>query len=105
MSTVAHQRAGAPPGRRALLVRTVRTSADTLSLKTPRLHHRTEADVLARWQNRQAETKRNRTDRSFLVPKAEIAGNDYDLSINRYKEVEYDAVAIGQPFRILLWMA
>ena len=29
---------------------------------------------------------------SFLVPKAEIAGNDYDLSINRYKEVEYDAV-------------
>ena len=35
------------------------------------------------------------------MPKAEIAGNDYDLSINRYKEVEYEAVehdsAAGDP--------
>ena len=46
------------------------------------------ADILARWQNRKEEAQAGiRTDQSFLVPKAEIAGNDYDLSINRYKEV------------------
>ena len=42
-----------------------------------------------------------RTDQSFLVPKAEIAGNDYDLSINRYKEVEYEAVEYDPPKVIL----
>ena len=45
--------------------------------------------------------KRARTDQSFLVPKAEIAGNDYDLSINRYKEVEYEAVEYDPPKVIL----
>ena len=58
-------------------------------------------DILARWQNREAELKRARTDQSFLVPKAEIAGNDYDLSINRYKEVEYEAVEYDPPTAIL----
>ena len=35
------------------------------------------------------------------MPKAEIAGNDYDLSINRYKEVEYEAVEYDTPKVIL----
>ena len=47
------------------------------------------------------ERKRARTDQSFLVPKAEIADNDYDLSINRYKEVEYEAVEYDPPKVIL----
>ena len=59
------------------------------------------ADILARWRNREAERKRARTDQSFLVPKAEIAGNEYDLSINRYKEVEYAAVEYDPPNVIL----
>ena len=46
-------------------------------------------------------TKRARTDQSFLVPKGEIAGNDYDLSINRYKEVEYEAVEYDPPMVIM----
>lgn len=58
-------------------------------------------DILTRWQNRDVETDRKRTDRSFLVPKEEIAGNDYDLSINRYKEVEYEAVEYDPPAMIL----
>jgi len=33
-----------------------------------------------------------RTAKSFLVPKAEIVENDYDLSINKYKQTEYKAV-------------
>ena len=35
------------------------------------------------------------------MPKAEIAGNDYDLSINRYKDVEYEAVKYDPPNVIL----
>ena len=58
-------------------------------------------DILSRWQNRAAETERQRTDQSFLVPGAEIIGNDYDLSINRYKEVEYEAVDHDPP-RVIL---
>ncbi|MBN8728107.1 MAG: SAM-dependent DNA methyltransferase [Xanthomonadales bacterium] len=58
-------------------------------------------DILKRWQHRKAEAKRVRTEQSFLVPKAEIAGNDYDLSINRYKEVVHEAVAYDPPKKIL----
>lgn len=43
-------------------------------------------DVLARWQDRGSERDRARTDKSFLVPKADIVAEGYDLSINRYKE-------------------
>ena len=31
------------------------------------------------------------------MPKAEIADNDYDLSINRYKEVDYETVEYDLP--------
>ena len=45
-------------------------------------------DVLARWtQRNSSELARDRTDQSFCVPKGDIVGNNYDLSINRYKEV------------------
>ena len=78
--------------------------ADGYSLddkRTPQPEKSDLADILARWRNRKAERKRARTDQSFLVPKAEIAGNEYDLSINRYKEVEYEAVEYDPPKMIL----
>ena len=49
-------------------------------------------DVLARWQNLDAERDRARTDKSFLVPKADIVTEGYDLSINRYKEIVHEEV-------------
>lgn len=49
-------------------------------------------DIIERFKNRDAEADRKRTDKSFLVPKKEIVDNDYDLSINKYKEIEYVAV-------------
>jgi type I restriction enzyme M protein len=62
-------------------------------------------DILKRWQGLQedgkAEAQRERTEQSFLVPKEEIASNDYDLSINRYKEVVYEAVEYDPPGMIL----
>lgn len=58
-------------------------------------------DVLKRWQNRDGEAERARTQQSFLVPKSEIAENDYDLSINRYKEIVYEEVEYDPPKQIL----
>ena len=78
--------------------------ADGYSLddkRTPQPEKSNLADILARWRNREAERKRARTDQSFFVPKTEIVGNDYDLSINRYKEVEYEAVEYDRPAVIL----
>ena len=78
--------------------------ADGYSLddkRTPQPEKSDLADILARWRDREPEQKRARTDQSFLVPRADIAGNDYDLSINRYKEVEYDAVEYDPPVLII----
>ena len=47
-------------------------------------------DILKRWDNLKAESKRERSDKSFMVPVKEIKDNNYDLSINRYKEVVYE---------------
>ncbi len=82
--------------------------ADGYSLdkkRTPQPDKSDLADILARWGKRKAEKKRARTDPSFLVPKAEIADNDYDLSINRYKEVVYEAVEYDPPKVILKRLA
>ncbi len=49
-------------------------------------------DILARFKNLEGEKDRQRTEKSFLVPKDEIVGNDYDLSINKYKQTEYKLV-------------
>lgn len=46
-------------------------------------------DIIERFKNLDAEKDRKRTEQSFFVPKEEIANNDYDLSINKYKEIEY----------------
>jgi len=63
-------------------------------------------DVLARWQQRNSsERERPRTAQSFCVPKADIAAQGYDLSLNRYKEVVHEAVNYPPPKEILaeLW--
>ena len=78
--------------------------ADGYSLddkRTPQPEKSDLGDILARWTNREAERKRARTVQSFLVPKAEIAGNGYDLSINRYKELENEVVEYDPPKVIL----
>ncbi|MFY9975228.1 MAG: class I SAM-dependent DNA methyltransferase [Chromatiaceae bacterium] len=94
--------------------------ADGFSLddkRTPQPDRSDLPDILARWRSlkspspsggegrAEGEAERQRTDRSFLVPKDEIAGNDYDLSINRYKEVEYEAVEHDSPREILARLA
>ena len=58
-------------------------------------------DIVARFHNLEGETDRARTDKSFFVPKDEIVGNDYDLSINKYKQTEYKAVQYAPTSEIL----
>lgn len=54
-------------------------------------------DIIARFNNLEKEDDRKRTEKSFLVPKDEIVANDYDLSINKYKEIEYEEVEYASP--------
>lgn len=57
-------------------------------------------DILARFGSTD-ESARKRTEQSFLVPKSEIQSNDYDLSINRYKEIVYEEVVYDPPAEII----
>lgn len=58
-------------------------------------------DILARWSNLADEMKRVRSEKSFMVSKAEIVGKDYDLSINKYKEVVYEKEDLPPPHQLL----
>jgi type I restriction enzyme M protein len=54
-------------------------------------------DVVKRWTERDPEKDTDRTAKAFFVPRSEIEANKHDLSINRYKKVEYDEVKYESP--------
>lgn len=58
-------------------------------------------DILARFHNLENEAGRLPTEQSFLIDKSAIEANDYDLSINRYKEVVYEKVEYDPPAVIM----
>lgn len=58
-------------------------------------------DIIRRFHHLDAELERKRTEQSFMVPKEDIMENDYDLSINKYKEVEYVPVEYPSTQEIL----
>ena len=58
-------------------------------------------DVVNRFLNPDKEQERTRKDQSFFVPVDEIRQNDYDLSINKYKEVEREKVEY-EPIKYIL---
>jgi type I restriction enzyme M protein len=58
-------------------------------------------DIVARFKNLAAEIGRSRTEQSFLVPKADIVANNYDLSINKYKQSTYVEENYPHPREIL----
>ena len=49
-------------------------------------------DIIAQFHDLDKEKDRQRTEKSFFVPRAEIVENGYDLSINKYKKTEYKPV-------------
>lgn len=58
-------------------------------------------DILERFHHLEAEAGRARTEQSFFVPKANIVANNYDLSINRYKEAVYEKAQYDSPAVIM----
>ena len=54
-------------------------------------------DIIARFGNLEGENERTRKEQSFLVPVEEIREKDYDLSINKYKEIEREVVVYEKP--------
>ena len=58
-------------------------------------------DIIERFKHLDNEIDRKRTEQSFFVDKEEIVKNDYDLSINKYKEVVYEKVEYPPTSEIL----
>jgi type I restriction enzyme M protein len=58
-------------------------------------------DIIQRFHNLKKEDKRTRTEQSFMVPLADLEAHDYDLSLNRYKEVVYEEIHYDEPKVIL----
>lgn len=58
-------------------------------------------DIVERFSNLDKEEDRKRTEQSFFVPVEEIRDNGYDLSINKYKEIEYEEIQYDSPSVIL----
>jgi type I restriction enzyme M protein len=63
-------------------------------------------DILARWHQRDGkERKSPRTAQSFCVPKADLVSEEYDLSLNRYKELVHEEVDHRKPQDIIASLA
>jgi type I restriction enzyme M protein len=69
--------------------------------RTPTPDNDDTEDIIARWQNLDQEKLRTRLDQSFFVPVDEIRANNYDLSINKYKEAVYEQKQYDAPNVIL----
>lgn len=78
--------------------------ADGYSLddKRQRIEQDDIPDIVERFGNLQEEGTRKRSDQSFLVGVEEIRDKGYDLSIKKYKEIEYEEIAYAHPREILL---
>ncbi len=90
--------------KRTALLPSEKLGATPLEVLSTQEHTRNNLpDVLARWKGRDgAERERPRTVQSFCVSKAEIAATgSYDLSLNRYKEMEHEEQIYAVPIDIL----
>ena len=58
-------------------------------------------DIIKRFHKLDGEKARERSEQSFLVPVEEIRKNSYDLSINKYKKIEYKPVEYPPTTEIL----
>ncbi len=79
-------------------------TADGMTLddkRTPTPDKNDISDIVARFHKLDEEKDRARTEKSFFVPKSEIVENNYDLSLNKYKKTEYQAVEYPSTKEIL----
>ena len=77
--------------------------ADGLSLddKRKEVEENDIPDLLENWHKRDSKQESDRKAKAFFVSKEEIEKEGYDLSINRYKEIEYEEVEYDPPKVIL----
>ena len=54
-------------------------------------------DIREKWFAREKAKRNDRKAKNFFVPVKEIRDNKYDLSINRYRETEYEAAQFDAP--------
>lgn len=58
-------------------------------------------DIIARYNNLENEANRTRKEQSFFVPKEEIVATGYDLTVNKYKEIERVKIEYEKPEIVL----
>ena len=74
--------------------------ADGFSLddkRTPQPEKNDIPDILKQFKNRLKNKPTDRKEKAFFVPFEEIKKNNYDLSISKYKEIEYEEVVYENP--------
>lgn len=70
----------------------MKSDGHTLDDKRQPIDDNDISDIIERFHNKEKEESRDRTEQSFLADKQEIVDNNYDLSINKYKKIEYVAI-------------
>ena len=77
--------------------------ADGYSLddKRDRIEANDLPDIVKEWKTRNKNANDDRKAKHFFVPVNEIIDNNYDLSINRYKEIDYTPPKYDKPEVIL----
>lgn len=73
----------------------------TLDVKRTPIEGSEVPDIEYRFEHLEEEFKRTRKEKSFMVPVQEIIDNDYDLSINKYREIEREVVHYRETSEIL----
>ncbi len=58
-------------------------------------------DIVEKYKARDPQKDTDRTQKCFFVPKAEIVGEGYDLSLSRYKEDIFEEIHYEKPGKIL----
>lgn len=80
-----------------------KVTADGLSLDDKRMpvDENDLPDLVTQWKTRDPGKHKNRAKKAFFIPVSDIRANNYNLSINSYKEVEYEETAYEPPKAIL----
>lgn len=68
--------------------------------RTPQPEKNDIPDIIKKFKNRHKEKPKDRKGKCFFVPFDEIKENNYDLSISKYKEIEYKEVKYDPPEKI-----
>lgn len=77
--------------------------ADGYSLddKRNKINNNDISDIINKWKNRNPQIDTDKKQKAFFITRKEIEVNNYDLSINRYKESEYKDIQYEDPKKIL----